>query len=168
LVTLTHQLDTGVKFENEVEDLVEDTPRSVIIPSIKKVQQLPQVSRVATPIKPEPTEKSKNIVKTNAELKGNDIVQKIVSGQFKPIAVFNPQDLLAKDYGVQDYNGIPSRHRPPYVTPHHAGTKSKDVDLTLRIPGQYIENAVVAIVISVADAFDGTGQVVYQNVLNKS
>lgn len=159
MVTLTHQLDTGVRLENESdnEDYNEDTARTVAqIP--RKAQPTPQAPRNATPTKA-PVEIPKTSVNqpTIAQLKGNDILQKIASGQFKPIAVFNPQEIAAsgKDIGIIDnQNGI-----------KRYGSHKKDVDLTLRIPGQYIENAVVAVVISVADAFDNS-QVVYQNILN--
>lgn len=166
MVTLTHQLDTGVRLESEVNSYEEDAQRSVIPPVPQKIQ----------PIKPQtkqPNEQPKNLVKENsklttAQLKGSNIIEKLATGQFKPLALEKDQ---AKDYGIQDYNQYTgNRHRPPYVIPHHntyqTGHK-KDVDLTLRIPGQYIENAVVAIVISVADAIEGNGKVIYQNILQK-
>lgn len=155
-MTLTHQLDTGVRLESENDDFIDDTPR--LVPQApRKVTPTFQVPQVKVPVK-NSVENQKAVITpiTTAELKGSDLIEKIKSGVLKPIAVINPKDHVGKDYGVQE----------SYKNSRYGGHK-KDVDLTLRIPGQYIENAVVAIVISVADVIDGSGQVVYQNLLNK-
>lgn len=159
LVTLTHQLDTGVKFEDEK---VEDAPRTDLRTSPKVVPP----SRVATPSRTS-IEKPKGDAFTNAQTKGSDFLQKIASGQFKTLAVINPHELMEKSLPnppVQEsYNNIKNKYSGSSSYAH----SRKDVDLTLKIPGQYIENSLIAIVISAA-AENGNENVIYQNLLNRT